>query len=475
MNLLPAKSDWYSDYFLGSDHLDIYKDDNGAYKITPLLAAEVLLPLVLQYYRYESESKIWYKFNGTQFVVSKHLFTDVKDSLNDMRARCQTNKQYFGSFNGIHGNQFMPKIIEILQQSYILHLPIDQFDVDPDILNTPDGVNALLSGERFPNNQSYLCRQMTSVAPEDDQNGLMCPNYIKHLEFMTNGDKRLQEYIELISGYILTGYTFQQEFYWFYGTQNNGKSSLVNIWQHVLGSYAWTAPNDMFALNYYQVHNEQLMRLAGKRFILTEELKGNKWDEAKIKAVMSGSSIAAAEKGGKHVNFRPICKLVFTSNHKPDVNANDGGIVRRLRLTAFTKQITPDMRIKDFETNCLQPEAPFILNRMIKHAQKVLQSKNIETPNYVALETQQYFKGHNLVEQFMEDACETSPAVSCSNKQLLDGYNAWAREQGYDDITSRSLGSKLEQLGFKSINTGGIRGRGGIQLNETYRSKLRFI
>lgn len=474
-NLLKPNQDWYRDFFLSNNSLDNYKNDNGQYNFTPMLAAKVLLPLVLNYYRYEPRSRIWYRFNGTHFTESQQLFLDLVDSLNDLKIRCEPAKQYFLGLGRIHGDRFIPSIIEILEKSYTTHIDLELFDAEPGLLNTPDGILDLLTGESYPNTPSYLCRQITSIAPEDDQDGALCPNYIKHISFMCNGDRALQEYLELISGYILTGHTFLQEFYWFYGTANNGKSSLANIWKYILHTYAWAAPSDQFALNYYQAHSEQLIRMAGKRLVLIEELRGNKWDEAKIKSVMSGSALAAAEKFGRTINFTPICKLLFISNHKPAVDANDGGMVRRLRLMPFTKSITPDMRIKDFDKNRLRTEAPYILHRMVKHANIVMQKQTLETPTYIDLETQQYFKSNNIIEQFLEDATQTGPGCQDSNKLLYSGYTYWCTEQQYEPMSAQIFGRKLEQLGFKSFSANGIRGRLGVQLNEHYRSKVKFL
>jgi putative DNA primase/helicase len=474
MILLSASFDWYRDCFLNNNSLDIYKNDNGQYNFSATLASKVLLPLVLPYYRYEPQSNVWYRFNDTHFEESKQLFIDIQDSLNDLKLRCEQAKQYFTSLTKIHADRFVPTVIEILQKSYTTHVTLEQFDSDPQLLNTPDGVFDLLSGESYPNNSSYLMRQIASVAPEDDQDGVLCPHYMKHLEFMTGGDKNLQLWLEKISGYMLTGSTFLQHFYWFYGLQNNGKSSLAGIWMHILHNYAHIAPQGQFAHNYFDPHPEQMLRLAGKRLVLTEELKGNRWDEAKIKSLMSGNPVAAREMFGKTVNFKPVCKLLFISNHKPIVDPNDGGIVRRLKMMPFIKQITPDMRIKDFEKKCLEPEAPYILNRMMRHAKIVLMEQAISDPPYVELETRQYFASNNWCEQFVEDACETGTACIESNKHLLTGCQLWAADAGQEPPNARSLGHKLEQLGFQSFSTNGMRGRKGIQLNEHYRSKVKF-
>jgi putative DNA primase/helicase len=474
MNLLQPNTDWYQHHFLNQNHLDIYKTDTGQYNITATLAAKALLPLVLEHYRYEPRSKVWFRFNGTHFCESEQLFIDIQDSLNNMKERCAPAKDYFVGFNKIHGDRFVPVVIDILQKSYTTHVELDQFDADAQLLNTPDVVYDLLTGDAHPNNISYLCRQITSVAPEDDQNGALCPHYMKHLAFMTSNDMKLQEWLESVSGYVLTGHTFLQQFYWFYGLQNNGKSTLAGIWMYILNNYAHIAPQGQFAHNYFDPHPEQLLRLAGKRLVLTEELKGNRWDEAKIKSLMSGNAVAAREMFGKTVNFTPVCKLLFISNHQPTVDPNDGGMVRRLKMMAFNNTVTPDMRIRNFEEACLRPEAPYILNRMLKYAKKVLIDRNIVEPNYVSLSTQQYFASHNWCEQFIEDGCQTGVGCMESNRQLFAGYQLWCNENGIDAVSAQKLSKKLEQLGFKPYATNGIRGRSGIQLNEHYRSKVKF-
>ncbi len=473
--LLPEGKNWFSDYIF-TEPFAVYKNTNKQYVFSANMAAKLLMSLIKPIFRYDPDNKVWFEFDGTRWVKTHRLFTVISDNLDHIKSKCQFSDDKMTAvvgLNKIHNDRLKPNVIEILQKESAMHADLQAFDADPDLLNTPDGIYNLLTLEKRPNCADDLCKQITNVAPEDDDDGKNCPNYIRHLEFMTNGDKLLQEYLELISGYILTGHTFLQEFYWFYGTQNNGKSSLAGIWFFILGDYAHIAPQGQFAYNYYDPHPEQLLRLAGKRLVLIEELKGNRWDESKLKSVMSGNPIAAREMHGKTVNFIPTSKLLFTSNHQPAIDPGDGGITRRLKLISFINQITPTMRIVDFDKTILRVEAPFILNRMMRYGQKVLLARKIETPNYVSLESHQYLQANDIVQQFIEDGCSTGNAYQDSTKNLYLAFSLWCGDNGYDLLSNKRFCDQLKRLGFKSYKNDIIRGYRGIQVNEIYKVKIR--
>lgn len=487
MNLLPAGYYWYGDYFVNQNkhpecadmaqYLDVYKiPGTSTYKVTPFLVADVLLPLVMKHYRYEPKSKIWYRFNDKKLVDSEQLFTDVKDSMNDMKIQLQNDPrstQYFPGIAAVHAPQFINKVMEILYKSHATHIQLEQFDVDNTALNTPDGYYNLLTRESDPNMLEQYCRCMTIVAPQDDQDGTLCPNYMNHLKYISQNDPEIMEYIEGLSGYILTGETFLQEFYWFYGDSKTGKSSIINVWRHIMGDYFWLASNTQFSRKHTEPHPELEIRLMGKRLVLIEELEDRQWNEAKLKMYTSGNPIIARDMGGKSINFMPTFKLVFTSNKTPDIDGGDPGIVERLRMLEFMKRITPEMKIQYFAEKCLYPEAPYILNRMMKAAQQIILKQALPpTPHRFVDATKQYIESNNLVKMFIDDECEVDINYSETFKNIQAAIGIYCTDHGYDPLSTTKLRKALSDSGHKPTRITGGRARSGLRLRESSKSKV---
>ena len=58
------------------------------------------------------------------------------------------------------------------------------------------------------------------------------------LDRVTDGDSDLQEFLQQMAGYSLTGLTIEHAFFFLYGTGANGKTVFVNAVSKVLGETA---------------------------------------------------------------------------------------------------------------------------------------------------------------------------------------------------------------------------------------------
>lgn len=477
MTVIRPSEDWISDYILVPE-LAVYSNRKGQLVLSSHMLAEAICKAIRRNYRYNPSEKLWYQFESIVWVQRQTIYDVILAALKEIRTEFKQRMdkpdqkdfvdRSFTGIDNLHTHRFVYEVIQNMQANKSIFVTVDDFDSDPVLLNTPDGIYNLQTNERSPNQPDYLCRQITAIAPMEGE----CPYYIAHLKFMAQGDQSVMDYLEGLSGYLCTGITSLQEFYWMFGLQNNGKSTLVNIWRYILNNYFYLAPQTLFAKTYNEPHPEALMRLAGKRYVLVDELDGNAWNEAKLKAFMSGSPVAAREMRGSTVNFLPQCKLIFTSNHKPAINANDGGIVRRLRLLNFTAQIPDDMKLDGFEENFLRPEAPHILYRMIQAAQRVLMTRKLNSPTKFAEAAIEYVGGNNQIQQFMDDCCETSEFYSETHKNLFKAYEQWAGDNQYDSMSATKFGRLLGDLGYKGTIIGSTRGRTGVKLTESWKTKV---
>lgn len=485
MALIPDNKDWFEDYLLLPEHAH-YGHSNGSFALSPHLIADVLIIIIKPYFRFHSESGNWYRFNGQVWEQSKSLFGVVREALAGIKnrliragkdAKKPMNELGYAGIDALFSAQFPYTVITSLENREELFVDINEFDKDTTYINTIGSVVNLNTLEKFPNAAEYMCRHITKVAPMDDDNGKKCPNYMKHLEFMAEGDKDIVEYLEDISGYLLTGETSLQQFYWMFGLKNNGKSSLVSIWRYIFGdidstSYFQLAPQDLFAKTQNKPHPQVFMRFAGKRMVLVDEFDGDSINEALIKGFLSGSPVTAREMHGSEVMYIPQCKLVFTSNHKPGFRGNDGGFVKRLHLLDFVAQIPDSMRIDKFDERMLRPEAPYILNRMMRAAQRVLTRQQIVLPAKFAESKAEFVGNNNMIEQFINQACETGEDKSDVFSTLLKGYQMWCQTNSYEAMSSNSFSRKLSDLNFKSVIVNQQRGKGRIKLKAELADKV---
>jgi len=217
---------------------------------------------------------------------------------------------------------------------------VEQWDGDPWLLNTPIGTVDLRSGELLSHQREQYLTKTTAAAPSGD-----CPLFRQFLDRVTSGNSELQEFLQRVIGYCLTGSTRENALFFCYGTGANGKSVFLSTIAGVLGDYAKTAPASAFTASNTEQHPTDLAGLRGARFVTAIETEdGRWWAEAKIKSLTGGDRIAARFMRQDFFEYVPQLKLVVAGNHKPGLRNVDEAIRRRLHLIPFTVTIPESER-----------------------------------------------------------------------------------------------------------------------------------
>ncbi len=116
---------------------------------------------------------------------------------------------------------------------------VSDWDANAWLLNTPGGIVDLRTGARGPHDRERRMTKVTTASPQGD-----CPVWRNFLVNVTGGDDELQDYLQRVVGYCLTGDISTHALFFLYGTGANGKSVFVNVISTVLGDYAANAPMD---------------------------------------------------------------------------------------------------------------------------------------------------------------------------------------------------------------------------------------
>ena len=137
----------------------------------------------------------------------------------------------------------------------------------------------------------------------------------------------------------LQGHIPDEKFHIWTGTGGNGKSISINLLHQALGEYACTLPITMLTSKRANATtaNPELAKTKGKRFaVFQEPEKGDKIYVGHMKELTSNNDkISARSLFKEPVEFYPQFKLLLTCNDTPEIDANDGGTWRRLRIVPF--------------------------------------------------------------------------------------------------------------------------------------------
>ena len=130
-----------------------------------------------------------------------------------------------------------------------LQVAASSFDAKPFLLNVRNGTIGIgRTTEGSPN---------ITLKPHDPRDFLTkvcdvhydpdagCPNYDEALAHV-QPNPEVRSFLHRMMGYAATGDVSEQKLFFFYGEGRNGKSTFVDVWSHVLGSYAATVPIETF-------------------------------------------------------------------------------------------------------------------------------------------------------------------------------------------------------------------------------------
>lgn len=365
----------------------------------------------------------------------------------------------------LHNRSTILASLGLAQSMHTLVTSASQYDADPLLFNCLSGTVDLRDGRVRKHNPLDYMTQMgrTPLGAEGED----CPRWKQFLLEIMRGDAEMVDYLQRVLGYILTGDTSEQCFFMLYGMGANGKSTFINVVQHILGDYAKTAEfNTFLDLNRGAAPRNDLAVLTGKRFVVASEgSEGKSLDEAVVKQFCGGDNVSARLLHKELFEFRPVCKIMLATNHKPIVRGTDEGIWRRMRLVPFLANFTEAQRDPGLEHK-LKAEAPAILRWMVQGCQLWL-SQGLSMPQAVKEATSEYRSSMDVFQTFLEERCSTDAAASVNSQELYDTYTAWCADNGIRLPLRQSLfNQRLEERGYRRKKSNGRNMWAGLRLGQ---------
>jgi P4 family phage/plasmid primase-like protien len=290
-----------------------------------------------------------------------------------------------------------------------------------------------------------MCTKIAACAPR----AMPTPLWGAFLDRMTAGDMQLQQYLQRVAGYCLTGLTTEHALFFLYGTGANGKSVFLNTLRGIWHDYAVVASVDTFIDSRGERHPTELAHLRGARLVIAQEVERNqRWAENKIKALTGGDPIAARYMRGDFFEFIPQFKLVIAGNHKPSLRGVDEAIRRRFHLVPFTVTIPPAERDPSLADR-LKTEWPGILQWAVDGLLE-WQLTGLAPPRAVLDATDQYLSDQDTLGQWLEERCAVDPRYSASSSALYTSWKTWTEAAGEHPGSLKRLSQALTERGFKN-------------------------
>lgn len=333
-------------------------------------------------------------------------------------------------------------VLSLARADRRLAATVDQWDAGPMLLNTPAGTLDLGTGQMRRHSPDDYLTKMTTVAP-----GGTCPLWRNFLGRVTGGDLELQEFLQRVVGYALTGSVREHALFFLHGTGANGKSVFVSTVAGVLGPYHKTAAMETFISTSGDRHPTDLAGLRGARMVTAVETEeGRRWAESKLKAMTGADKISARFMRQDFFEYTPQFKLIIAGNHKPGLRSVDEAIRRRFHLIPFKVTIPKSDRDPELVEK-LQEEWPGILQWAIDGC-IAWQDEGLAPPAVVRDATEQYLAAEDALAVWIDEDCKRDPAAWTSTSRLFEAWRDWCLRTGEQPGRMKRFSQHLEARGF---------------------------
>jgi putative DNA primase/helicase len=215
----------------------------------------------------------------------------------------------------------------------------DKFDTHPELLNCQNGTLHLDTGEFYPARREDLLTQIANVNYDPTAT---CTKWQKFISEALDGKMPTIEYVQRVTGYLLTGTQSEQCFFLIQGQPGTGRSTFWRVIRFTMGDYFEMVSSGLFVKpprnkrSSGEEASPALVKLVGKRVAAEVELgEDDAFASTLLKRITGGESLTARPLYKEPFTFQPQCKPVFLTNHQPGTDDFSGGLEDRLRIIKF--------------------------------------------------------------------------------------------------------------------------------------------
>lgn len=428
-----------------------YQDNSTGYSWDEAGMADLFSECYKQDTRYCPEAKSWYTYDGGRWckdVGSLLVAAKIKEFVRLMALYCgeiadeDTRKDYMKFVSKMGDRRFRDRLMK--DAADCLTISAIQFDRNENLINCQNGTYDLQNMEfREHDWKDFITLQTNfSYGLKSDK----CERWEQFITEVTEGNKDKADYLQRALGYSILGSSKEECMFILHGkTTRNGKSTLLDAIQHLLGDYSTVAPVELICRNGQErgrsadSASPTLARLKGKRFVcMSESDTAGKLDEAVIKQYTGGEEISARELYQSTITYKPQFTLWLSCNDLPSVRDKSLFASDRIRVIEFNRHFTDkeqDKGLKDYFATDAAMKGIFtwLVTGYFKYKRFGLtMSEDMQKV------VRAYEKDNDLILQFLEEKCERTefnlegiPGVYVQAKTLYDQYKIWCKSCGY--------------------------------------------
>lgn len=262
-----------------------------------------------------------------------------------------------------------------------------------------------------------------------------------------------------IIGYCMTFKVDLQKAFIFYGpTAKNGKSTLIEIINAVIGR------DNICHITVHQLLKRFTIAELTNKLLNTEtEIATDLITNMEVfKKIITGDEISVEKKYQDRHIIKPFAKFIFGTNDLPVIeNTNDEGYFRRLNILLFERQFTREDELNFDKSKLLTPDAlNYLANRALREYIKIIPTRTLANEAESEKLITEYRETSNTAKQFLEDDKTMGSIFMYDNKVLrtyfYQEYANWCAK--YNLIVKKKKDFYKEVLKTPGYTTSKVNG-----------------
>jgi putative DNA primase/helicase len=372
-----------------------------------------------------------FKLNEQLWDATAGMVNPLKEQWQKFAKSCESNAN-------------MVSVINLAKT--LMRESFEEFNRDDYLFSCANGVIDLEKGELLEHSPKFLLTQTSKASL--DVNG-ECPEFLKFLDDITDGDGNLKDYLQKLVGYCLTGSILERAVFIMYGHGKNGKSTFLRVLHDLMGEYAKASSTQTFMDRGNDSIRNDLAGLHDARLVTTSEVGRNGvLDATVVKEITGGDAITCRFLYRETFSYLPKFKLIMAVNQRPNLSVKDRAIWDRIHEVPFKVRISEDKLIPQEKLLAtFHSEMGGILRWAVDGCLK-WQKEGLEKPESVVEATEEYKSDIDPTSLWIETRFTGNAEDSVPTRLLFDDFVKFARENDIqlpETFDSRRFGNTVMQ------------------------------
>ncbi len=266
-----------------------------------------------------------------------------------------------------------------------------------------------------------------------------CPRWLRHLDWMFEGDSERIAFTQEWVGYCFTPDTSHQLFLVLIGSGANGKGVLLEVLHEALGG-----GDNVSALTPQMMSsNFGLVGLMGKLANICADIELDSIDEGRLKALTGGDRVTTDVKFKNPITFKPTAKLIFATNNPPRIKDTSDGVWRRMRLLPCNARVE-EGAINPNLAKELKQELSGIFNWAVQGLRRLRANGRFTSSAAISKATTALRETNDPAGTFLRERCEKASGESILTTTLQKEFENWCEERG-EKCSQESLGRAVKR------------------------------